>query len=150
MSSRNAPPLFGGGESASSPALEAVRAIGDAVGARLAAEKAASLKPATAAAELVSVVLRHDPTCKLPELLGQAEVADWMAATGVSRSNLRHAITSARKAARRAPAETTRGKPPRASGRLDRPTSERHPPGDGNRGGLFRTSPVPTQDLADL
>lgn len=78
-----------------------IAAFGASVARRLVAAKASAAQPAVAVRTLVSAMLQHHATVKLPELLADEEVRHWLAARQISDGQLRHALTEARRGTRK-------------------------------------------------
>jgi len=74
--------------------------FGASIGKSLVDAEAGAGVPRVAAAQFVGALVAEHPSVKLPALLANAEVKQWMSDARVSESMLRMALTNARKMSR--------------------------------------------------
>ena len=77
--------------------------LGEQIGARLASAKTSPAQPAIAARLLIDGVLKAHASVKLPELLADNDIKDWLTAHRVSEGQLRTALSKARQDRRKVP-----------------------------------------------
>lgn len=95
--------------------MSSSKEFGGSIGRTLAELKCGEGVPKIAAAEFVEGVCDAHPRVKLPELLANEAVRDWMERVGVSEGALRSALTETRRAHREtAQVKVTMGLPPRS------------------------------------
>jgi hypothetical protein len=120
-----------------------VAKLGAAIGRRLSDAKTSAATPMVAMRMLVDAVLTEHPSVKLPELVGDAEVKQWLSERALGTGQLRQTLTEARRLLRDKPvvrrsARKLKGKP------TDIPPPERRSAGE------LAANAVRTQSLADI
>ena len=95
--------------------MSSSRDLGASIGRSLAEARSGEGVPRVAATEFIEGVWESHPKVKLPELLANEAVRDWMERVGVSEGALRSALTETRRVHREAAqVKVTLGLPPRS------------------------------------
>lgn len=95
--------------------MSSSRDLGASIGRSLAEARSGEGVPRVAATEFIEGVWESHPKVKLPELLANEAVRDWMERVGVSEGALRSALTETRRVRREAAqVKVTLGLPPRS------------------------------------
>jgi len=95
-------------------------AFGRRIGEKLQSAECSALKPTAIASAMACSLLAACRHAKLPAILAQDEVADWMRDNGVTASHLREALAQARREIREREERSKPAKPRRSSRRIRR------------------------------